>query len=90
MKDKDVEAVADVLASFDADVTVVELAGDRALDPDTLTQLLKQRGVRVDNSSSVTHAVDRFRRHAGAHDVLLLTGSHLVVSAALVADRQRD
>ncbi|MDX1739958.1 MAG: cyanophycin synthetase, partial [Rhodothermales bacterium] len=85
MKDKDAEGVADLLARISAPVTVIELFGDRALDARTLISLLKQRGVRVDSYGSVADVVERFRGHADADDVLLLTGSHLVVGEVIGA-----
>jgi dihydrofolate synthase/folylpolyglutamate synthase len=83
MKDKNAESVSDLLARAGASVSVLELAGERAMDSHELEALLKHRGVRVDICSSVSQAVDEFLRHAEAHDVLLLTGSHLVVFDAL-------
>ena len=83
MRDKDAAGIADLLARVGATVSVIELPGDRAMDARELHALLKHHGVHVDISSSVQHVVDHFRQGAGAHDVLLLTGSHLVVSEAL-------
>ncbi len=83
MRDKNTSAMADLLAASHADVTVIGLEGERALDPASFEQALKQRGVQVDIFSSVSEVIERFSETADAADVLLVTGSHLLVAKAL-------
>ncbi len=80
MRDKDLAALADVLAHHRAVVLPVGLPVPRALPVEALRTALRARGLRVIDVGGVPEGTDWFRRHAGAADGLLITGSHLTVA----------
>lgn len=82
MRDKDLASMADVLRSADARVLPVPLATPRSVPYDTLCETLRTHSVSVIDVAGVREGLDWFRRHAGPTDSLLVTGSHLTVTAA--------
>jgi dihydrofolate synthase/folylpolyglutamate synthase len=81
MADKDVDALAALLATVGATALPVALPSARALGREALAARLAARGVPVADVGGVAEGVQHFLRHAGPADVLLVTGSHLVVEA---------
>jgi dihydrofolate synthase/folylpolyglutamate synthase len=82
MRDKDLAAMAAVLAAGDTRVLPIPLASPRSVPYPTLCETLCAHGVPVIDTAGVREGVAWFERHAGAADGLLVTGSHLAVSAA--------
>ena len=83
MRDKDVDAMLDLLAEAGAIVCPVPLESERALPPEALADLLAAKGLAAGPAASVPDGLARFRDAAMPEDVLLLTGSHQVVSQLL-------
>jgi dihydrofolate synthase/folylpolyglutamate synthase len=81
MADKDVDALAALLAGAGATAMPVALPSARALGREALARRLAARGVPVTDVADVAEGVRLFRRRAGPADVLLVTGSHLTVEA---------
>ncbi|MEM0963291.1 MAG: bifunctional folylpolyglutamate synthase/dihydrofolate synthase, partial [Bacteroidota bacterium] len=83
MRDKDAGTLADLLAVHGARVLAVGLDSDRALPAGDVADMLRQRGVVADAPRSAAEALAVFRRFAGPHDRMLVTGSHQTVAAVL-------
>ena len=81
MRDKDVEAIAQLLNEAEATVTPVALPSERALSAETLHGVLSERGVRVNEPSTIKASIAAFQQHATARDGLLITGSHQLLEA---------
>ncbi len=81
MADKDVDAVARLVAGSGARVVPVAIDGvPRALSPDALAALLAAAGANVAPPSTVGAVLDAFLATAAPDDVLLVAGSFLVVA----------
>jgi dihydrofolate synthase/folylpolyglutamate synthase len=84
MADKNLAAIARLLRGVEAGVWPVALEGDRALPVDVLRAQLEAEGVRtVEPGGNVATAIDWYEGEARTGDILLATGSHLVVSRVL-------
>ncbi len=83
MRDKDPKALADILADQGAVVLPIGLPVPRAATLTELKRTLETRGVPVIDVVGAREGVEWFRRHAGASDGLLITGSHLTVAEAV-------
>lgn len=81
MGDKDLPALAGVLAAEGAAVLPVPLPSPRALPQPELRRRLRRRGLALIDVDDVADGLRWFRRHASPQDVLLATGSHLTVAA---------
>jgi dihydrofolate synthase / folylpolyglutamate synthase len=79
MKDKDVHLMATLLADAGAIVTPVSVSGERARSAGELQAILRSYGIRTIDPVPVPEGLARFRATASPDDVLLITGSHLVV-----------
>lgn len=79
MRDKDVGAVASVLAQSGAAVRAVPLDSDRALAPNELVAALRRAGVDVAEAADVDAAVTDLRDADG----ILVVGSHLLAADAM-------
>lgn len=81
MRDKDVPAMARLLAEAGATVWPLALASERAASVETLTQALEEAGASVEPPTTPEQAIERFHSEASPPDGLLLAGSHRVVGA---------
>ena len=81
MRDKDVEAIARELSIADALVRPVTVSSERVLAPEELASRLEVFNVMTGPSCTVQQGVRDFIAEANFRDALLITGSHLVVSA---------
>ncbi len=82
MRDKDVAAMARLLAAAGATVFPVRLTGPRPLPPADLAEVLRAHGVALVEGGSVAEGRAWFERQATDADVLLITGSHQVAAQA--------
>ena len=82
MRDKDLASMTDALRTAGARVLPVPLTTPRAVPYDTLCATLRACGVPVIDVASVHEGLDWFRQQAEPADGLLVTGSHLTVTAA--------
>lgn len=86
MADKDIrEFVRSRLGDGDVRVLAVDLPTPRALPAADLARLVTEAGGVAEVVPSVAEGLTRFRRDAGPHDRLLVTGSHVTVAEALRA-----
>lgn len=79
MRDKDLDAIARLLADAGASVFPVHLSSPRAVEPEMLAGRLRASGLAVEKGGSVEEGRAWFYRRAASDDVLLITGSHQVV-----------
>jgi len=80
MKDKDVHGMVSLLSQAGAITFPVYLESERALDVDTLAQVLINAGVATATPGTVAEGCTWFERQASPADALLVTGSHQVVA----------
>ena len=80
MADKDVAGLANALVEFDAVALPVGLASPRGVPKSTLSEILQVEGAAIRDVADVDAGVGWFREHASEDDVLLVTGSHLVMA----------
>lgn len=80
MQDKDVAAMARLLAGADTVVRPVHLASGRALPAQALQAVLEANGVATQPPATLVEGWEVFQATATHRDVLLATGSHLVVA----------
>lgn len=80
MRDKALPEMARLLAHASAVVTPVPLAGERAVPAGELGTLFASCGVDVTRPAAVPDGLALFLEQAAPRDVLLITGSHLVVA----------
>ena len=80
MRDKDVAAMAHLLAGAGAVVTPVPIPGERALAAEELAGLLARFSVLVAPARSAPDGLAHFLRSASPLDALLISGSHQVVA----------
>jgi dihydrofolate synthase/folylpolyglutamate synthase len=80
MRDKDAAACAKLLAEAEAEVWPVALESGRALPPDALADVLRERGVARGPAGTAEAHRQRFLAEADPDDVLLVCGSHRVVA----------
>ncbi|MBT8399591.1 MAG: bifunctional folylpolyglutamate synthase/dihydrofolate synthase [Rhodothermia bacterium] len=83
MKDKDASDLPQILADLEVRVLTASVDSARARGSEELSRLLKHPNLQVDNLGTVSNAIEAFFRHSTANDVLIVTGSHLVVADAL-------
>ncbi len=83
LRDKDLNGMARALSEAEARVFICRLPTRRAATPKEIAVILDRHGVRVWGTGSVPDGVAGLQRMAGSQDVCLVTGSHLVVAAAL-------
>lgn len=84
MADKDVPAVVRLLASAAPSVYCVQLDTPRALDANRLAAMLRQANVDVYGVGTLEAGLRATRaRLTGPQDIILVTGSHLLVGAFL-------
>ena len=81
MEDKDVDALAALLAEHEAVVLPVCLPSPRAMTKSALSEILQTTGVSVVDVPGVEEGIGWFYRQAEESDVLLITGSHITVAA---------
>lgn len=81
--DKDLSAIAEILARHAAQVVPLYVDSPRARPAADLARQLRAHGVDTAATATVRDAVDRFLTRAAPPDALLLTGSHTVVAPAL-------
>jgi dihydrofolate synthase/folylpolyglutamate synthase len=87
MRDKDIVAMARLLAEADATVLPVSAGGDRALPATDLADVLRRQGVPVIEKERVSAGWAWFMKNTTADDTLLITGSHQVVAQGPGAPR---
>ncbi|MEX0746666.1 MAG: folylpolyglutamate synthase/dihydrofolate synthase family protein [Rhodothermales bacterium] len=80
MSDKDVPAMARVLAAAGAVVRPVTVDSPRAVPPEELVHILRVSGIDVADPGTVNDGIRAFLSGAAHSDTLLVTGSHLVVA----------
>lgn len=80
MRDKDVSRMAALLARLTAAIFLVSIRSERALRTDELSAILAAEDVVVVGSGTTAEGLSWFNRTASFGDVLLITGSHQVVS----------
>lgn len=80
MRDKHVEEMARLLREAGAVVHPVKISSDRALSPGELREVLEVWDVETGEPCTVEEGIRAFLSDASHSDVLLITGSHLVVS----------
>lgn len=83
MRDKDVDAIAELLKEAEATVTPVGLPSERALSAETLHDELNKHGVQTADSSTIAAGIAAFQRQAAGGDGLLITGSHQMVEVLI-------
>lgn len=81
MRDKDVDAIGRILSGAHARVRPVAIASDRALSAEELASRFEVNEVTTGRPCTVEQGVRDFIAEASFRDALLITGSHLVVSA---------
>ncbi len=79
VRDKDVGAMARVVAEAGAPLIPLSFASPRAMPADEVATQAAEAGAAVEPSRTIDEALAHFRRTAAPADVLLLTGSHGVV-----------
>jgi dihydrofolate synthase/folylpolyglutamate synthase len=79
VQDKDVVAMARLLAQAGATVIPLRFDAPRAMPAGQVAAVLEAEGATVAEPAAVDAVQAHFERHAGPHDVLLITGSHGVV-----------
>lgn len=82
MRDKDVHRMADLLSAAHAAVYCVAVDSDRAYEPDALGQVLRKHGVEVIGAGLFEEGWRQLQHQMTRDDVLLITGSHQVVTQA--------
>jgi dihydrofolate synthase / folylpolyglutamate synthase len=80
MRDKDVARMAGLLRDAEAAVFTVSIDNPRAWPATELADKLQSLDVDVLGSGGVAEQIKQFEEQAGQGDVLLVTGSHQVVS----------
>ncbi|HET6566404.1 MAG TPA: folylpolyglutamate synthase/dihydrofolate synthase family protein [Rhodothermales bacterium] len=80
MRDKDVERMAALLRHANAQVYCVSVDSERALGADVLAGMLRKHGVAIFGAGPLREGLETFQNCARRDDVLLITGSHQVVS----------
>jgi len=80
MRDKDVKQMGRLLAEAGAMVRPVTLSSARALSVQELREILEGSGVETGEPCTVQEGISAFLSEASESDILLITGSHLVVS----------
>lgn len=80
MRDKNVKEMARLLADAEAFVRPVRLSSPRALSVGELEEVLQVCEVDTGEPCSVEEGIQAFLSDASHADILLITGSHLVVS----------
>lgn len=80
MRDKDVVAMAQLLAEADATVLPVSAGGDRALPAADLADVLRRQGIALIEKASIAASWAWFMENTTEDDTLLITGSHQVVA----------
>ncbi|HMB89386.1 MAG TPA: cyanophycin synthetase, partial [Rhodothermales bacterium] len=80
MRDKEIAAMARLLAEADATVLPVSAGGDRMLPAADLAAALRRQGVSIIEKKHVSSGWVWFMNHAAEDHVLLITGSHQVVA----------
>lgn len=80
MRDKDIMTMSSLLAEAGAAVRPVEVSSSRALSAEELQKILQGSGVETGESCTVEEGIRAFLSDASQSDILLITGSHLVVS----------
>lgn len=83
MADKDLEAIAALLAQSEVKVILSPLEGDRALSPDRLAEALQDAGVKVLGIKEAQNAILSFLSGGYNDSGLLVVGSHLLAAQAL-------
>ncbi len=80
LRDKDVGAMARLLAESGAAVFAVALASERALPAAELSDALRVMGVTISGAGPVPEGIHWFQGVSTPRDALLITGSHQVVA----------
>ncbi len=89
MRDKDLPAMAHLLAEAGATVLPVHLDSDRALPAVALAEQLEAAGATAGPAGTAAEGLAHFRAQAAPQDALLATGSHQVVASVLRAEDDR-
>ncbi len=80
LADKDYRGAAEILAPvFDRFWTVTP-ASDRALNERVLAELFEERGKTAKSAGTVAKALELARKERGPEDLIVITGSHYVLS----------
>ena len=75
LKDKNYEALVNIIAPIAREVVCVPPQGPRALDPAELASLISKRGIPVISAASISEGFDMLLKKAKKQDVLLAAGS---------------
>ncbi len=92
MKDKKIDSFAGMLSKLKIPVSVLSIDSERAFDRSGLTDLLKNRGVRVmDDEMSASSALDTARNSFTRTSTLLILGSYQIAGSVLESlERQQS
>lgn len=86
MADKDAAGILDALAPLIRSAHATRASSGRAVRPEPLARMLRERGVQADAVAGPVRAFERARADAGAHGAVLVAGSlHLLSDLAPVA-----
>ena len=83
MSDKDIEGMARLLVSTAHAVYCVSLNTPRAMDAGRVADVLRNAGVEVRGIGSLQDALRTVMKEASDNDIILLTGSHVLVGEYL-------
>ncbi len=75
LKDKSYQRLIDIIAPIAREVVCVPPQGTRALDPDELAQLIRNKGISVTSAQEITEGLQIILKKADKNDVVLAAGS---------------
>ncbi len=75
LRDKNYEALINIIAPIAREVLCVAPQGNRALDPEELAVLVRSHGIPASTASDITEGFHRLLAKASREDVVLATGS---------------
>jgi dihydrofolate synthase/folylpolyglutamate synthase len=78
-RDKDLEAILDVLSSWNPILMPIAMPGDRGRAPSAIARSAVTAGLRIVEIDSAAQGWEHFREHAGTSGRLLIAGSHYLV-----------
>jgi dihydrofolate synthase/folylpolyglutamate synthase len=83
MRDKDFTSMVHLLSELRPSVIAVAPAIARALEPDVLSRLFKETGIKARLGKNVAEGIAAALRSQKGKDLLLITGSHYVAGEAI-------
>jgi dihydrofolate synthase/folylpolyglutamate synthase len=81
--DKDVDAMAKVLATFTRRIMVTSSQHPRAASRETISAKFTKAGITVNEADSINDAIKKSMSEAGKEDLIVVTGSLFVVAEAI-------